>query len=430
MNKTVAAITIGCKVNFYDTQSILEDFTNAGYTIVDFGEIADVYLVNTCSVTNLADKKSRQMIGRARQANPQAIVAAVGCSTQANPHVYRDLGVDIVMGTTGRDNLVYNVENFKKQLVDIPANVRHEKTFENPTNSTSAGRTRAFLKIQDGCDNFCTYCIIPHVRGSSRSRNFGDVLAQATKFAESGHKEIVVAGIHVASYGKDLEDGDLIDILSAIANLEGIERLRLSSVEPNVITPEFCEFVANTPKFCDHLHLSLQSGSDKILKLMNRKYTTEDYHKAVKQIRTIRPKIQITTDIIAGFPNEDESDHAQTKDFLKAINLSKIHVFPFSAKSGTGAAGLAGQIPKNVKSWRCKELLEISERQENAYFQSFLGQVMPVLVEEITKDGLYLGKTTNYMPVAFAPHKAGLINQIVNVKLNLVDGNKIVGILQ
>ncbi|MCL2620461.1 MAG: tRNA (N(6)-L-threonylcarbamoyladenosine(37)-C(2))-methylthiotransferase MtaB [Defluviitaleaceae bacterium] len=431
MNKTVAATTIGCKVNFYDTQGILEQFTKAGYTIVDFTEIADVYVVNTCSVTNLADKKSRQMIGRAKQRNPQAIVVSVGCSSQANPSVYKDLGVDIVMGTTERNQLVNHIESFEKQpIVHVATDIRGDETFESTTISTDSDRTRAFLKIQDGCDNFCTYCIIPHVRGKSRSRDFEDVMSQATQFAENGYKEIVVAGIHVASYGKDLQDRNLIDVLSAITRLEGIERVRLSSVEPNVITPEFCEFVAKTPKFCDHLHLSLQSGSNGILKLMNRKYTTDDYYRAVEQIRTVRPKINITTDVIAGFPTEEESDHSQTKQFLQTIRLSKIHVFPFSAKMGTGAAGMAGQIPKSVKKQRCKELLEISDRQENAYYQSFVGKVMSVLVEETTKDGFFLGKTTNYMPVAFTADKSDLANQIVAVKLNSVDKNRLVGILQ
>ncbi|MCL2235255.1 MAG: tRNA (N(6)-L-threonylcarbamoyladenosine(37)-C(2))-methylthiotransferase MtaB [Defluviitaleaceae bacterium] len=431
MNKTVAATTIGCKVNLYDTQGILEYFTKVGYSTVDFGEKADVYVVNTCSVTNLADKKSRQMIRQAKRRNPDAIVAAVGCSTQSNPSIYEGLGVDIIMGTANRDKLVEHVENFNKQIViDLPPNIRNEQTFENAEITTDTELTRAFLKIQDGCNNFCTYCIIPHVRGASRSRNFGDLLAQAQGFAHKGYKEIVVAGIHVASYGKDLHGHNLIDALSTIAEISGIERVRLSSVEPNVITPEFCDFVAKTPKFCDHLHLSLQSGSDRILQLMNRKYTTENYRQAVAQIRAVRPKISITTDVIAGFPGETDQDHRQTLDFVEELKLAKIHVFPFSAKEGTVAAGLSGQIPRNVKKQRSAEILEVSNKLEMAYYQGFIGQTMPVLVEEINKNGFYSGKTSNYMSVEFISTSTDLTNRISPVKLNLADNNRLFGTLE
>jgi len=431
IGKTVAATTIGCKVNIYDTQGILEIFAKYGYAVVDFSEIADVYVINTCSVTNLADKKSRQMIGQAKRRNPQAVVAAVGCSSQANPDVYRDLGVDIVMGTSGRGQLVHHIENLNQQpIMDVLPNIRGQKSFENTHITSDTSRTRAFLKIQDGCDNFCTYCIIPHVRGPSRSLNFEDLIGQAAAFAYAGYKEIVVAGIHVASYGKDLQEWDLVDALTQIAELKGIERVRLSSVEPNVVTDKFCDFVEKTPKFCDHLHLSLQSGSDKILQLMNRKYTAGEYGRAVEQIRAVRPKISITTDIIAGFPSETEEEHRQSMEFVQTLNLSGLHVFPYSAKSGTAAAGMADQIPKTVKKQRVAELLEMGNHLAVSHYQDFVGQTMPVLVEEVSKNGLYLGKTANYMPVAFTSNEGGLANQIVNVTLNSADKNGLVGTCQ
>ncbi|MCL2575347.1 MAG: tRNA (N(6)-L-threonylcarbamoyladenosine(37)-C(2))-methylthiotransferase MtaB [Defluviitaleaceae bacterium] len=426
MKKTVATTTIGCKVNLYDTQALLEGFILAGYDVVDFGDFADVYVINTCSVTNLADKKSRQMVGRARQRNPQGIVAAVGCSTQANADKYRGLGVDIVLGNAGKNELVALVNNFNRgglwSLVFTPS-----KDFEEAQVFSDTDKTRAFLKVQDGCDSFCTYCIIPYVRGRSRSRKYDDVMAQAKIFAKAGYKEIVVAGIHVASYGKDLGGGSLLSLLGDIAAIDGIERVRLSSVEPNVITSEFCEFVANHPKFCDHLHLSLQSGSDEILKQMNRKYTAGDFRKAVQMIRAVSPDIAITTDIIAGFPAETDEHHAETMAFLKEIKLANLHVFPYSAKDGTQAAKMKLQLTKTVKTRRVRELLALSDGLEEAYYLRFVGRVVDVLVEEMNQDGYYVGKTTNYLPVHFIADSEVLQNDIVAVELEEVRDSKVFG---
>lgn len=428
--RTVAMTTLGCKVNSYDTQVLLELFLARGYKSVDFSDVADVYVINTCAVTNLADKKSRQMAGRARKANPDGIVVAMGCATQASAGKYAECGVDIVVGTTNRASIVDLVEEFEnKQIVAISDKILHDNTFEASQSDFAGERTRAFLKIQEGCSNFCTYCVIPLVRGRSRSRNFDDILAQAQAFAHAGYKEIVVAGIHVASYGNDLEGHNLIDALEKISEIDGIKRVRLSSVEPMVVTDQFCEFLQKNPKFCEHLHLSLQSGSDTILKAMNRKYDTQAFFEAVAKLKDVAPKINLTTDIIAGFPGETETDHKETMEFAKKIGFSKLHVFPYAAKDKTPAARMPGQIGKEIKTARVKELLELSDILEEKYYQNFLGQVMSVLVEEKDKNGFWAGKTANYIQMNFSVSDAELENEIVQVKLEKVVKNGISGTL-
>ncbi|MDR2168262.1 MAG: tRNA (N(6)-L-threonylcarbamoyladenosine(37)-C(2))-methylthiotransferase MtaB [Clostridiales bacterium] len=428
MAKRVAATTIGCKVNVYDTQVLMAEFERQGHIIADFRDEADIYIINTCCVTNLADKKSRQMVGRARQRSPQAIVVAMGCAGQANPLKYRDLGVDIVVGTTNRGEILKHIANFKGEpIVAISEKILSEKSYEDAATTAAFGRTRAYLKIQEGCNNFCTYCIIPHVRGPSRSRDFEDSLAQAEAFAAAGYKEIVVAGIHVASYGKDLKEWDLVDLLAEIAKIPEIARLRLSSIEPMAINDKFCDFMAQTPKFCEHLHLSLQSGSDSVLKNMRRKYDTKLYEQAVGQIRKISPQANITTDLIAGFPGETEDDHRQTLEFVRSLKLTKLHVFPFAAKAGTIAAELQNQLPKAVKTRRVKELLALSAELEKEYYAKFLWQIMPVLVEKKTANGRYSGKTTNYIPVEFETEGDDLLNEIVGIKMsNLLESKLII----
>jgi len=417
MKRTVAATTLGCKVNLYDTNALLEGFVAAGYDMVDFNDFADVYVINTCSVTNLADKKSRQLAGRAKRRNPQAIIAAVGCSTQANPDKFRNIGVDIIMGTSRRNELLEHVQIFKgEQIISIESQ-EYNKNYEEMSSGSDTNRTRAFLKVQDGCDNFCAYCVIPHVRGRSRSRSYNDAMTQAHNFADAGYKEIVVAGIHVASYGKDLEGQNLLALLRDIAAIPSIQRVRLSSVEPNMITQKFCDFMAETPKFCNHLHLSLQSGSDDILRSMNRKYTAAEFEKAVEMLRSVSPDIAITTDIIAGFPGETSEHHAETLAFLKEVKFAGLHVFPYSAKAETKAAKMGGQIAKETKTARTKELLALGKMLNTSYAQKFLGHLTDVLIEEVRQDGRYVGKTTNYLSVNFASPIPFAQNDIVKVIL-------------
>jgi len=402
MAKKVAATTLGCKVNLHDTQTLLAKFVSEGYHIVGNADEADICVVNTCCVTNAAEKKSRQAVRQAKARCGK--VMAVGCACQANSAKFKEIGADIVLGT---------LDDF--QTVDI-ANIVND-------------RTRAFLKIQDGCDNFCAYCIIPHVRGKSRSRPVDDVLMQARGYAKMGHKEIVVAGICVASYGKDLHDCDLLTVLNHICAIDEIERVRLSSVEPNVITPEFLNFAANQPKFCDHLHLSLQSGSDTVLKAMGRKYTTVQYAEAVAALRKIMPNASITTDVIAGFPGESEKWHRKTMDFIASLELAALHVFPYSAREGTAAAKLPGQLPSSVKNQRVKELIKLGDELKNSHNEKYTGRTMPVLVESRNVMGVYEGKTTNYLTVHFEGAD-GFEGRIVDVKLNINHGDTFFGVLQ
>ena len=415
--KRVAAATVGCKVNFYDTEVVLKKFEDVGYEIVDFKDEADVYIVNTCSVTNLADKKSRQILKRAKNKNSDALTLAIGCSSQLTPKKYEEIGADIVLGTSNRLESLRLVQNYTNKVTELDPNIFGQSEFEATNITKNSDKTRAFLKLQDGCNNFCTFCIIPYARGVSRSRPFEDVIKQARIFAENGYKEIVVAGIHIESYGKDLGEYDLVDVLQEICQIDGIKRVRLSSVEPSAVTPKFLDFIANNPKFCEHLHLSLQSGSDRILKLMNRKYTTEKYSEAINSLRNIVPNISLTTDIIAGFPFETEEEHKQTCDFVNEIKFSKLHVFPFSPKEGTQAAKMPNQIETEVKKKRVAELLTISNKLESEYNSKFVGQTMPVLVEKVNKLGYLEGKTGNYLNVIFEG-SAELIRKIVSVRID------------
>ncbi|MCL2376906.1 MAG: tRNA (N(6)-L-threonylcarbamoyladenosine(37)-C(2))-methylthiotransferase MtaB [Defluviitaleaceae bacterium] len=428
MAKKVAAITIGCKVNLYDTQTLLQKFVDTGYDVTEnAAEAADVIIVNTCCVTNAADKKSRQAVRRAKSRG--AIVAVMGCASQATPEKYADIGADIVLGTTDRSKILDYVTNFRADngiIIHSPDILTHSD-FETADITKMLGKTRAFLKIQDGCDNFCAFCIIPHVRGPSRSRPYGDVVAQARRFVQTGHKEIVIAGICVASYGKDIQGHNILSVLRAICEIDGIRRVRLSSVEPNVITPDFVDFAASQPKFCDHLHLSLQSGSDAMLAAMNRRYTAAQYADAVTTLRKIMPNVSITTDIIAGFPGESEDDHRQTMDFIEKLGLSALHVFPFSAKEGTAAAKMANQLPGDVKNRRAKEMISLGDTLTAAHYGRFTGKTMPVLVEGRNAAGLYEGKTTNYINVCFeAPD--GLEGSIVDVRLDVPHADGLFGI--
>ncbi|MCL1924933.1 MAG: tRNA (N(6)-L-threonylcarbamoyladenosine(37)-C(2))-methylthiotransferase MtaB [Defluviitaleaceae bacterium] len=416
--KKIAALTLGCKVNEYDTQAMLNIFTNRGYEIKQFDEKADIYLINTCTVTNLGDKKSRQMLRRAKAMNPNSIVIAAGCYSQVAPEEVAAIdGVNIVIGNKDRYKIVDLVESFDEETGETltsVSNLRYEKVFEELELESTNAKTRAFLKIQEGCNEFCTYCIIPYSRGRNRSREFTNIIKEAERLARAGYKELVLTGIHIASYGAD--NGEkLIDIVRELHKINGIERIRLSSVEPKVMTDEFVSGIKDLEKVCDHFHLSLQSGSDRILKLMNRKYTTNEFRESVRKIRSIMPNAAITTDIIVGFPGETKEDFIETYEFAKEINFADIHVFPYAAKKGTKSYNFKEHLTKEQKQSRVHELIKVRDKGAKEFKEKFVGQNMQVLFETDQK-GKYIGLTTNYIKVSMESVHM-LTNQIKNITL-------------
>ncbi len=420
LNK-IAFTTLGCKVNLYDTEAMIELFEKEGYQIVDFDEMADVYVINTCTVTNLGDKKSRQMIRRAKALNPDSIIVATGCYSQVAPEeVSKIEGINIVIGTKNRLEIVETVKKYqeehKKDVLNTVTDIMKERTFEPLSISELKDRTRAYLKIQEGCNRFCTYCIIPYARGPVRSRKPEDVLEEVEKLAKNGFKEIVLTGIHILSYGMDLKTTNFIDIIKKVHNVDGIERIRFSSIEPLVITDEFIEEMKKLPKVCDHYHLSLQSGCDNTLMRMKRQYTAKDYEIALNKLREAFPNVAITTDIIVGFPGETEEDFKESYDFAKKVKISKIHAFPYSPKKGTKAALFDNQIQNDVKNRRNKEMISLSNNLNREFLQSMLNKTVPVLFEREKEPNVYEGHTTNYINVSVKSDK-DITNQILNVKL-------------
>ena len=417
--KKVASFALGCKVNQYESEAIAELFKEKGYEIVGIDDYADIYIINTCTVTNFGDKKSRQLIRKCKRQNPSAFVAAAGCYAQVSPDEILSIdGVDLVVGTSGRKDIVRLVEegftNGEKRAV--VSEIMKVRDFEELTVSDLEDRTRAYIKIQDGCDRFCSYCIIPYARGPVRSRKMDDIVAEVDKLAKNGFKEIVLTGIHVASYGKDLKGLTLLDVIKEVSKNEGIERIRLSSVEPGIITDEFMKELSSVEKFCDHFHLSLQSGCGKTLKEMNRRYTPAEYKTAVETARKYMPFAGFTTDIIVGFPGESEEDYKESCDFAEEIGFLKIHVFPFSPKKGTPAAERKDQLLNNVKSERSKHLIEISDNLGEKFINSFVGKEMDVLFERMDNNGFWEGHTTNYIKVK-ARNNDNLENVIKKVRI-------------
>ena len=417
--KKVASFALGCKVNQYESEAIAELFEEKGYEIVGIDDYADIYIINTCTVTNFGDKKSRQLIRKCKRQNPDAFVAAAGCYAQVSPDEILSIdGVDLVVGTSGRKDIVRLVEegflSGKKQAV--VSEIMKVRDFEELSVSNLEDRTRAYIKIQDGCDRFCSYCIIPYARGPVRSRKMEDIITEVEKLSANGFKEVVLTGIHVASYGKDLKNAGLLDVIKEVSKNEGIERIRLSSVEPNIITDEFMKELSEIDKACDHFHLSLQSGCAKTLKEMNRRYTPEEYKKAVETVRKYMPDAGFTTDIIVGFPGESEEDYKESCDFAKDIGFLKIHVFPFSPKKGTPAAKRKDQLLNNVKSERSRHLIEISDALGEDFINSFVGKEMDVLFERKDNNGFWEGHTTNYIKVK-ARNNDELENVIRKVKI-------------
>ena len=393
----VAIQSLGCKVNLYESEYITDQFQKAGYEIVPFQEIADVYIINTCSVTNTSDVKSRKVIHQAIRRNPDACIVAIGCFIEAN-HDYHEDGVDILLGNANKSNVLEYVERYwqTKQKANYFVTPIPEK-FDDMTMSTFLGRTRAFIKIQDGCENFCSYCIIPYVRGKCRSKNFQTVLEEIQNYVQHGYKEVVLTGIHTGNYGVDLGT-DFAALLREIVKINGLVRLRISSIEITELTDEVLQIIRDNDVIVDHLHIPLQAGSDKILRLMNRKYDLAYFKQKMEQIREIRPDISLTTDIIVGFPSETEEDFQDTLSFVREVQFSKVHVFPYSRRSGTVAADMAEQVPGDVKKDRVRRLLALSKELETEYMKKFIGKTLPVLME-VNRTDYSLGHTSNYLLV-------------------------------
>jgi len=380
-----ALTTLGCKVNHYETEAMRELFVQDGWEIVDFSDLADVYVINTCTVTQTSDTKSRQMIARAHRMNPGALVVAVGCYAQTAPEAVASLeGVGLVIGTSGRKEIVLRVKDaLASKADDSYISPLYEMREFEPLSAVRDSRTRATLKIQDGCVNFCSYCIIPYARGPLRSRPLNEISAEVTLLAKEGYKEIVLTGIHLASYGRDLakESTTLLDAISRASESDGIRRIRLGSLEPLFVTESVAKALAENPKICRQFHLSLQSGSNTVLKRMNRKYSAEEYLSALALLRKYMPDCAVTTDVIAGFCGETEEEHTETLAFCKQAAFARMHVFPFSLRKGTKAETLPGQLPKGIKEARAKELIALGKELTQAYLTAQVGSVVEVLAE-------------------------------------------------
>lgn len=429
MKKTAAFLTLGCKVNSYETEAIRGMFEAAGYEIVDFKEVADVYVVNTCTVTNIADRKSRQMLHQARKRNPDAIIAAVGCYVQAKEEdLLNDSSVDLVIGNNRKSEIVRLVENYmtEKGEFNMVVDIGEERKYEELPIMSTIERTRAFIKIQDGCNRFCSYCIIPYVRGRVRSRNEQDILDEVSKLAGMGYKEFVLTGIHISSYGTDrLSNPEdvykimpLAKLIISISQIPGVKRIRLGSLEPRIITEAFVREIAGVKQFCPHFHLSLQSGSDTVLVRMNRKYTSGEYEEKVQLIRKYFENPAFTTDVIVGFPGETEEEFKETIEFVKRIGFSHIHVFKYSKREGTRAAKMPNQVPEAIKQHRSNELITEAKNMSMDYKALFLGRIEKILIEEEAEiDGVkyQIGHNERYLKFGLRSDE-NLINRIIQVK--------------
>lgn len=430
--KKVAFYTLGCKVNQYETEAMLELFEKDGYEQVNSEEYADVYVINTCTVTHMSDRKSRQYIRRVKKKNPDAIIAVVGCYSQVSPEEILDIEeVNLVMGTNDRRKIVEEIRKIDaSKKVSTVDDIMKVKAFEEIEISQTNGKTRAFMKIQDGCDRFCTYCIIPYARGRVRSRDIDSIVDEVKKLAKNGYKEVVLTGIHVASYGKDLKDKNikLLDVIKQINEIDAIERIRLSSVEPILFTDEFVNEVLKMEKVCPHYHLSLQSGCDETLKRMNRRYTTLEYKTIVDRLRDKMPNVAITTDVIVGFPGETNEEFKQTYEFLKDTELSQMHIFKYSPRKGTPAATMENQIDPQMKHFRSEQLLNLSKENFNKFATKFIGSELYVLFEQNIEGNKFEGLTSNYIRVVVESDK-NIQGQILKVKINDVKNEYVEGIL-
>ena len=444
MEKTVAFCTLGCKVNQYETNAMIEQFIKKGYTIKEFNEKADIYIINTCTVTNMADRKSRQMLRRAKELNPNSIIVACGCYAQvAKEELEKIPEIDVIYGTNEKNEIAdlidaketfpfassvlsaskKEIDNSKKETK--VTDVMYKKEFLDFGVTDYTEKTRAVIKVQDGCDRFCSYCIIPYARGHVRSRKIQNAVEEIRNIAQKGIKEVVITGIHLASYGKDFKPhAELIDLLEEINKIEGIERIRLGSLEPTLITKEFLERLSKLEKICDHFHLSLQSGCDETLKRMNRRYTTNEFEKGVELLRKYYKNVALTTDIIVGFPGETDEEFNKTYEFLKKIDFYQMHIFKYSPRKGTKAAVMPNQIDGNIKEQRSAKLIELSHQNEIKYNEKEIGKEIEVLWEE--KEGDYIkGHTTNYKVVKI-PYRP-IENTISKAKIERVENLELIG---
>ena len=420
--KKVAFCSLGCKVNQYETNAMAQKFIEHGYEVVEFDEYADVYIVNTCTVTNVADRKSRQMLRRAKEINKDATLVACGCYAQvAKEELKKIPEIDLIIGNNEKNDIIQIVENHiaQKGAEDLVSDVMYKLDYVELGTTTYTEKTRAVIKVQDGCDRFCSYCLIPYARGHIRSRKIENVIEEIKKVVEEGINEVVITGIHIASYGRDFkgENIGLIDLLEEINKIQGLHRIRLGSIEPTIVTDEFVERLSKLDKICDHFHLSLQSGCTETLKRMNRRYTTEEFRDVTKRLRSKFPNAALTTDIIVGFPGETDEEFNTTYEFLKEIAFYKMHIFKYSQRKGTKAAVMPNQVDGKIKEERSKKLIELSNENEYNYNKKYIGKQVEVLFEE--REGEYLkGHTTNYIVVKHKTDKDDLINKIAKVTVS------------
>ncbi|WP_297135189.1 tRNA (N(6)-L-threonylcarbamoyladenosine(37)-C(2))-methylthiotransferase MtaB [uncultured Eubacterium sp.] len=416
----VALHNLGCKVNAYETEAMAQKLEDAGYKIVPFNEKADVYIINTCSVTNMADRKSRQMLHKAKKMNEDAVVVAAGCYVQtATEKLLEDLSVDILIGNNKKKDIVEELQKYfddnkyNKNVIDINATNEYEEL----ELATVTEHTRAYIKIQDGCNQFCSYCIIPYARGRIRSREFDNIKQEVTELAQKGFKEIVLTGIHLSSYGNN--ENKLIDVVEMIARIEGVERIRLGSLEPNIVTEDFAKRLAKVDKICPHFHLSMQSGCDNTLKRMNRHYTSDEYFEKCELLRKYFDNPAFTTDVIVGFPGETQEDYEISREFVKKVRFSELHVFKYSKRDGTVAAKMENQIPEPVKTERSEDLIKVGENLTMEYRRKFIGKKVSVLFEEIINvagENYWVGHTKEYIKVIMKSDK-DISGDIKNVSL-------------
>ena len=442
MSKVVKFITLGCKVNQYETNAMAQKFLEKGYQIIEEEtpeneEIKpDICIINTCTVTNMSDRKSRQMLRRMKEKNPNTIVVAVGCYAQvAKEELAKISEIDLVLGNNEKVEIVRHVEEYINNHIDNVEleDVMYSKEFSDFGNVTYTEKTRAVIKIQDGCDRFCSYCIIPYARGRVRSRKPESIVSEITQIASNGIKVVVITGIHIASYGKDfsmskdpeLQNYKLIDLLEEINSINGIQRIRLGSIEPLLITEEFVERLKKLEKICHHFHLSLQSGCDETLKRMNRRYTTEQFKEIVRLLRNAYDDVNLTTDVIVGFPGETDEEFSKTYKFLEEIKFYKMHIFKYSPRKGTKAAVMPNQISGDIKEERSRKLIELSDKNEIEYNESYIGKNVEVLFEE-EKDGIFKGHTQNYIMVYCELNK-NLENQVISVRCEKAEQEHIIG---
>lgn len=445
--KTIATYTLGCKVNQYETNAVEEIFTQNGYILTDFDDKSDIYIINTCTVTSMSDRKSRQVIRRAKKNNKDSVVVVMGCYAQNDPDaIIKIEDVNLVVGTKDKNKIFEEVQKITNhdKVVKVTS-IMEEVEFENLSVTSYTKNTRAFVKIQDGCDRYCSYCIIPYTRGRIRSRNISDIVKEVQSLSDNGYKEVVLTGIHIASYGKDLKrsktefipiinsqkedfvqaDASLIDVIEEVSKIKNLYRIRIGSVEPIIISEDFLERISKIDKFCPHFHLSLQSGCDDTLKRMNRRYTTDEYKEAVQKIRQYFDTPAITTDIIAGFPGETDEEFEKTYSYLSDINLYEMHIFPFSRRSGTKAYDMKNQIDNDVKHKRSEKLIALANRNKEEFEKGLIGKTFDVLFEQ-REEQYYQGYTKNYVKIYVKTQK-DLSGKLLDVRINSFENDKLIG---